>query len=59
MKAISNRHYSLLVEKLPRVLQLALDGSGAVTLRQQEDIRQLRLLCRQLEKKSTNNSKNN
>lgn len=41
----------MLIEKLPRVLQMARKGGGAVTLRQQEDIRLLSLMCRQIEKK--------
>lgn len=52
MKQISNRHYAMLVEKLPRVLWLAREGGGAATLRQQEDIRLLSQMCRQLEKKN-------
>lgn len=52
MKQISNRHYDLLMEKLPRVLRMAREGGGAATLRQQEDIRLLALMCRQLEKKN-------
>jgi hypothetical protein len=51
MKSISNRQYALLVEKLPRVLQMARTGSKAVTLRQCEDIRQLSLLHLQLKNK--------
>lgn len=47
----------MLIEKLPRVLQLARTGSGAATLRQKEDIRQLNLLCRHLEKQYNNNPK--
>lgn len=59
MRQISNRQFALLVEKLPRVLQMARTGSKAVTLRQCEDIRQLWLLQLQLKKKLTNNKNNN
>lgn len=59
MKEISNRQYALLVEKLPRVLQMARTGSKAVTLRQCEDIRQLWLLQLQLKKKLINNKRSN
>lgn len=51
MKEISNRQYKLLVDKLPRVLLLARGCGTVLTLRQQEDIRQLTLLYKKLQKK--------
>lgn len=53
MREISNRQYSLLIDKLPRVLALARGGGSRLSLRQAEDIRQLWLLQLQLRKKLT------
>ncbi len=52
MIEISNRHFAILIEKLPRVLKLAQRGITSQNLRQQEDIRQLLLLQKQLYNKS-------
>jgi hypothetical protein len=49
MKAISNRHFDMLVEKLPCILDMA--RRQDMTLRQSEDIRQLTLLHKQLKRK--------
>ncbi len=57
MKEISNRHFQLLVDKLPRVLDMIQKQSLSMTLRQQEDVRQLKMLHRQLRNKF--NTKNN
>lgn len=55
MIEISNRHFDKLIDKLPRILEMA--SKQELSLRQQEDIRQLRLLHNQLLKKK--NSKFN
>lgn len=52
MIEISNRHYALLIDKLPRVLAMARKQGTSLTLRQCEDIRQLQLLHCQLKKKN-------
>jgi hypothetical protein len=49
MIEISNRHFDLLIDKLPRILAMA--RKQELSLRQQEDIRQLKLLHNQLQKK--------
>lgn len=49
MIEISNRHFDMLVEKLPCVLDMA--RRQDMTLRQSEDIRQLTLLHKQLKRK--------
>lgn len=46
MKQISNRHYQLIISKLPTALSLA--KSAAATTRQQEDLRLLSLMLRSL-----------
>ena len=58
MIEISNRHFDLLIDKLPRILTMA--RKQELSLRQQEDIRQLQLLHNQLQKKKNYmfNSKN-
>ena len=56
MIEISNRHFDTLIDKLPRILEMARDQ--VPTLRQSEDIRQLLLLHRQLLKKKMSNLKN-
>ncbi len=57
MKEISNRQFSQLTEKLPRILALARGARRSLTLRQYEDIRQLQLLHNQLVKKKFNKEK--
>ena len=54
MIEISNRHFDLLIDKLPRILAIA--SKQELSLRQQEDIRQLKLFYNKLTKKI--NSKN-
>ena len=54
MIEISNRHYALLIDKLPRVLDMA---RKHLSLRQQEDIRQLQLMHNQLSRKYNPNKK--
>lgn len=49
MIEISNRHFDLLIDKLPRIL--AMVRKQELSLRQQEDLRQLQLLHNQLQKK--------
>lgn len=58
MKQISNRHFSLIIDKLPRILKLARQ-SGGLSLRQAEDIRQLQLLHIQFVKQQQKNSHTN
>lgn len=50
MIEISNRHFDMLVEKLPCILDMARRQKD-MTLRQSEDIRQLTLLHKQLKRK--------
>jgi len=58
MIEISNRHYEVLVTKLPRLLQMARNGQKPTTLRQQEDLRQIYLLHKQImNKRSLTNKK--
>lgn len=38
MIEISNRHFDLLIEKLPRLLDMVRKGQAPTTLRQQEDL---------------------
>lgn len=52
MIEISNRHYSMILDKLPGVLQMAREQ--ATSLRQSEDIRLLTLMHKQLKKKNNN-----
>ena len=56
MIEISNRHFDIIIDKLPRVLNDLLQKSrtSPLTLRQTEDIRQLQLMCQQLKKKFNN-----
>ena len=58
MIEISNRQFEQLLEKLPRLIAMA--RKQELSLKQQEDIRQLRLLYNQLQKKKNFkfNSKN-
>lgn len=49
MIEISNRQFEQLLEKLPRLIAMA--RKQELSLKQQEDIRQLRLLYNQLQKK--------
>lgn len=62
MIEISNRHFALLIDKLPRVLELARQRQAS--LRQTEDLRQLFLLHKQFKDKqqklltNKNNSQN-
>ena len=51
MIEILNRHFDMLVEKLPCVLDMA--RRQDMTLRQSEDIRQLTLLHKQLARKQS------
>ena len=53
MIEISNRHFDLLIDKLPSILSMA--RKQGLSLRQQEDIRQLQLLNNQLQKKKNCN----
>lgn len=46
MIPISNRNFSLLVDKLPALLNLI--QSAGLPLRQQEDLRQMKVMCRQI-----------
>lgn len=55
MIEISNRHYALLIDKLPRVLDMA--RKQHLSLRQQEDIRQIQLMHNQLSRKYNPNKK--
>ena len=57
MKTISNRNFQLLVEKLPSLF--AVMPSSGLSLHQQEDIRQLKLVHRQLTRKNSKNNKTN
>ena len=52
MISISNRHFDMLVEKLPCILEMARRQQD-MTLRQSEDIRQLTLLHKQLARKQS------
>jgi hypothetical protein len=54
MIEISNRHFDIIINKLPRVLAMARKQRTSLTLRQCEDIRQLQLLHLQLTKKLNN-----
>ena len=58
MIEISNRQFEQLLDKLPRLIAMA--RKQELSLKQQEDIRQLRLLYNQLQKKKNCkfNSKN-
>lgn len=58
MIEISNRQFEQLLDKLPRLIAMA--RKQELSLKQQEDIRQLRLLYNQLQKKKNFkfNSKN-
>lgn len=56
MIEISNRHFDMLVEKLPCILEMA--RRQDMTLRQSEDIRQLTLLHKQLTRKQQRIRKN-
>lgn len=58
MIEISNRHFELLIEKLPRLLDMVRKGQPPTTLRQQEDLRQIWLLHGQLKKKRSKQIKN-
>lgn len=49
MIEISNRQFEQLLDKLPRLIAMA--RKQELSLKQQEDIRQLRLLYNQLQKK--------
>ena len=49
MIEISNRQFEQLLDKLPRIIAMA--RKQELSLKQQEDIRQLRLLYNQLQKK--------
>lgn len=55
MIEISNRHYDIIMDKLPRVITMARKNGASLTLRQCEDIRQLLLLHTQLKKKKKSN----
>ena len=54
MTEISNRHFDIIINKLPRILAMARKQGKSLTLRQLEDIRQLRLLHEQFTKKLNN-----
>lgn len=57
MIEIANRHVELLVDKLPRILDLA--RTQKLSLKQLNDIRQLGLILNQLQKKRTCLTSNN
>ena len=57
MKEISNRHFNLLIDKLPSLLAMARRQGKPLSTRQHEDIRQLQVLHRQLLKKNLQLSK--
>ncbi len=54
MTEISNRHFDIIINKLPRILAMARKQGKSLTLRQLEDIRQLQLLHEQFTKKLNN-----
>ena len=58
MIEISNRHFDLLIEKLPCLLDMVRKGQAPTTLQQQEDLRQIWLLHGQLKKKKSITNKN-
>ena len=58
MIEISNRQFDLLIEKLPRLLDMVMKGQAPTTLQQQEDLRQIWLLHGQLKKKKSITNKN-
>lgn len=58
MIEISNRQFDLLIEKLPRLLDMVRKGQAPTTLQQQEDLRQIWLLHGQLKKKKSITNKN-
>ena len=51
MIEISNRHCEIILDKLPRILEMARNGEKPHTLSQSEDIRLLSLLHARLRKK--------
>lgn len=57
MIAISNRHYGIITDKLPRILEMVRKTDKQLSLRQYEDIRQLSLLVSQLTKKKNKSNK--
>lgn len=57
MIAISNRHYAVITDKLPRILELVRKGNSGLSLRQNEDIRQLSLLVSHLTRKKHKSNK--
>ena len=51
MKDISNRQFELLLDKLPRLIEIARSRGEPLTIRQSEDIRLLEVLHKQLRNK--------
>ena len=57
MIEISNRHYDMIIAKLPGILSIASKFKSTLSLRQCNDIRQMLLLHQQLKRKRINNNK--
>ncbi len=51
MKDISNRQFELLLDKLPRLIEIARVRGETLTIRQSEEIRLLEVLHKQLRNK--------
>jgi hypothetical protein len=57
MIEISNRHYDMIIAKLPGILSIASKFKSTLSLRECNDIRQMYLMHQQLKKRINNNKK--